>query len=236
MSYDASQSLKIGITQGCREYPDRNEIRDELDQNWTVIADSINAQLIPIPNKLHNPMAWIESLNLDGIILSGGGDYFQAPNDLNFYADKALESLSAQELRCRTEASAITLAKKKNLKLLGICRGMQLINSNQGGKIQPIKNHVGLSHKIEFTSNIRSLNAKLPSIVNSFHEYGILDSHLGENLIAVAMSGDYVEMFVDDSLRVLGIMWHPERSADTDVSCQELLLKFFNSNLYFLTT
>ena len=221
---------KIGIIQGCREYPERNEIRDELDQNWAILAEQIEVILIPIPNKLRDPIRWLKASDIEGVILSGGGDFFEAPNNVEYYGGKEITDLTATQLRCRTEAFAIDFAVSNNLKILGVCRGMQLLNSLKGGKISRVPNHVGLIHEIEPTEETKEFFTKLPLVVNSFHEYGIPLHQVGENFIPIACSGNFVEMFIDYEAITLGIMWHPEReSIDKEIELN-ILSQFFTTN------
>jgi gamma-glutamyl-gamma-aminobutyrate hydrolase PuuD len=224
---------KIGIIQGSREYPERNEIRDELDQNWALLAEQISVCLVPIPNRLNDPIRWFDTSGIEGIILSGGGDFFEASNNLEYYEGIVLEDLSAPELRCRAEAYALQFAAKRGLKILGVCRGMQLINSLHGGQIQEIDNHISVTHEVNLTEFGQTLSAFPPKFVNSFHGYGIPQVNLGEKLIPLALSGMCVEMFSDELLQILGLMWHPERSKITDANTR-ILKDFFHSKLLFI--
>ena len=224
---------KIGITQGSRDYPERNEIRDELDQNWALLAEQISVCLVPIPNRLNDPIRWFDTSGIEGIILSGGGDFFEAPNNLEYYRGMMAEDLSAAELRCRTEVYALQFAAKRNLKILGVCRGMQLLNSLHGGQIQEIDNHISVTHEVHLTEIGQTLSTIPPKFVNSFHGYGIPQGNLGEKLIPLALSGVCVEMFSDELLQILGLMWHPERSEITDANTR-ILKDFFHSKLLFI--
>lgn len=92
---------------------------------------------------------------------------------------------------------------KKNIPILGICHGAQFIAKKFKSLIEPVKNHVG-KHFI-------FLNNKKKYLVNSYHNFGI--TKLGESLSKIAIASDgTIEAFKHERLRILGVMWHPERS------------------------
>ena len=66
-------------------------------------------------------------------ILTGGGDIDEQPN------------------RNKVEKELIKLSIKKDIPLLGICRGMQMINLHCGGNVSTVNNHVRVTHKIKIT-------------------------------------------------------------------------------------
>ena len=68
-----------------------------------------------------------------------------------------------------------------------------------------IDNHVCKKHKI-FMSDKNNESY----VVNSFHNYGI--KALGKELSSIYYSKDkYIECFKHEELKILGLMWHPER-------------------------
>ena len=58
--------MRIGIT--TRVSVSENETRDCIDQNWFKYFDNIGLRIIPIPNALKNPVGYIKSLKINGII------------------------------------------------------------------------------------------------------------------------------------------------------------------------
>ena len=184
--------LRIGISQRVERHPDRNEVRDALDQSWTPFLWSIGLLAIPLNSKMSDNAAYLEALTLDGFILSGGNDVGEAPD------------------RDALEASILAEATLKQLPVLGVCRGMQFINVSCGGKLETVSGHAGTSHAIvgplSDSYDLRS--------VNSFHRYGVTENSLGADLNAVAFSSDnMIEAFAHNAKPWLGIMWHPERNA-----------------------
>jgi putative glutamine amidotransferase len=99
-------------------------------------------------------------------------------------------------------------ATKRNISILGICRGMQIINIILGGSLSKVANHVAIKHNLKSLINNEIFEKK----VNSYHRWGIANDDLsGElNAIAVDEQGN-IEAFIDNTKSILGIMWHPER-------------------------
>ena len=114
-----------------------------------------------------------------------------------------------------------------NLPLLGICRGMQLLNVLLGGTlIQDLPSRLGdkishddpdrsrdqLSHSVSISSEskLHPIFGRDQLGVNSFHHQGI--ARLGEGLEAVAWSEDEVIEAVEGKGEsfLIGLQWHPE--------------------------
>ena len=96
---------------------------------------------------------------------------------------------------------------RKNIPLLGICRGAQAINIFLKGKIVKIDNHVKKKHDVNLF-----LSKEFKIKTNSYHEYGIKKKILGRNLKILAQTNDQsIELFQHNKKKIMGMMWHPER-------------------------
>ena len=141
----------------------------------------------------------IKSLNIKGIVLSGG-------NDINEYTS-----------RDKIEKCLLEISQKKHLPVFGICRGMQLINNYFGGKqiIDNNNQHVGTDHQIKIVNYKISqiFNSKIIE-VNSYHKNMINIDNLGIdlNIFATYEPDKSIEGFIHSSLPIIGVMWHPERN------------------------
>ena len=106
------------------------------------------------------------------------------------------------------EKTFIDYALNKKLPIIGVCRGMQMINLFMGGALSPITGHVATKHVIKSSKNKKQFNRT----VNSYHSWGIKPTELAPNLQPIAFDGNgCIESFESTALKILGLMWHPER-------------------------
>lgn len=161
-----------------------------------------------------------EAVQIDGFVFPGGGDL--APS---FYGQDKLEACNAPVRKWdELEMNMFPLLMQRNLPMLGICRGCQVINVGFGGTlIQDLPSQKGLNHrqsegdtyfhKVHITSGTR-LAAALECAeldVNSFHHQAIDEVADGFKVSARAQDGVIEAIESTDPLRfVMGIQWHPE--------------------------
>ena len=150
----------------------------------------------------------------DGLLLAGGGDinpacYGQPPAG-SFLPDPERDALEMELL------GAYSAVKKP---VLGICRGIQIINVYFGGTL--VQNLPGHS-QIDGSDRLHGVTAQpgcfleklygTYSIVNSAHHQAV--DHLGNGLRILQWADDGVcEALAHTALPVLGVQWHPERLA-----------------------
>lgn len=186
---------RIGLTQRVEVVSAYNERRDCLDQNWMHLILELGMIPIPLPNiKDTEAIApYLNSMALNGLILTGG-------NDLSITGSKR-----AAPERDYFESEAINYCLDHNIPILGVCRGMQMLNDYFGGELTPVQNHVGSTHKV-------TLKDDNSYEVNSYHDWGISEGGLAKGLVAVGHSDDgLVEYCKHKISSVTAMMWHPER-------------------------
>ena len=133
---------------------------------------------------------------IKGIILSGG------------------DNIGDNSERDKTEEKILNYSIGKKIPLIGICRGMQVINKFFGGTIKTSENsnHVGNPHFVSLLAKFASFLETKNLRVNSFHNNVIKQKNLGQNLEPFAISDDNtIEGFYHSKLPIFGVMWHPER-------------------------
>lgn len=185
------------------------EKRDALSHDWPVFLEKLGFNPIFVPNVLSDVASFLTDMKIDGIVLSGGDNIGDDPK------------------RDKTETTMLEFATKNNIPLIGICRGMQIINDYFGGTIEKSQNndHVGKHHLVEITNKKLSSLLNTSSLqVNSYHHNLIRTNHLGKNLepFAITRIDNTVEGFFHATMPLMGIMWHPEREQNNS---NQLLIK-----------
>jgi N5-(cytidine 5'-diphosphoramidyl)-L-glutamine hydrolase len=200
------------------------ERRDGLSQEWCELLDDWNAIPILLPNTCKNIGLLIKNANL--VILTGG-------NDIVLDGRGAIVeggNNSAIE-RDTQEYKIIDYCISNSIPILGVCRGMQVLNYYFGGSLKPVdkKNHVGIRHKITILNGpFKGVFGKT-KIVNSFHNFGISNESLGDELRVLAVSNDsFVEALYHIDHPIVGIMWHPERNMVFSDMEKNLVMEMIN--------
>jgi putative glutamine amidotransferase len=153
---------------------------------------------------------------LDGLILAGGSDIDPA----SYGAKPHPETKNTWPERDRFEIALGTRALERDLPLLGICRGMEMLNVIQGGTLNQ---HLGLElhrhtpgaftdHRVELEPG--SLAARVVGAdrteVKSAHHQGV--EEIGEGVVVTGHADDGVVEAIElpDRSYAVGVLWHPE--------------------------
>lgn len=203
----------LAISQRVESIEEYSEIRDSLDQKWTGLITRLNFLTVPLPN-LVSPVDFIELIKPSVIILSGGNTISKV--------DSSDSSSSIN--RDKFEQDILQTAIEKSIKIIGVCRGMQMINLFFNGSVSKSENHVRINHNINFIDNFSNFK---PRLVNSYHNWCISQSDLGDSLQPLALAEDNtIESFYHKDYPIFGIMWHPERVDPYNIDDINLLKKF----------
>jgi gamma-glutamyl-gamma-aminobutyrate hydrolase PuuD len=160
---------------------------------------------------------------LDGLVFSGGSDL-----DPELYGQDAhAETNGVVRERDRAELELLTAALERDLPVLAICRGSQVLNVALGGDlVQHLPDVVGdethkqtpgafADHDVAIDEGTRLagvLGDRVP--VKSHHHQGL--GRIGEGLVATAHADDgSVEALEAPERRfAVGVLWHPEAGDD----------------------
>jgi len=196
------------------------EYRNSLAMDWDEYSNKLSILPVIIPNKYSDVIKYFEKLNINGLILSGGNNITPSLYGASYDASDSFPE------RDQTEMKLIDYCLEKDIPILGVCRGMQIINIYFGGTLtQNIQNHVNKNHKI----NISKYNEYFGEshVVNSFHNFGIYKTDLGDDIEVFAESDDgLIEGIYHKTRRVVGIQWHPERKPTDNIS-EKFIKDFF---------
>jgi putative glutamine amidotransferase len=163
---------------------------------------------------------------LDGVVIAGGGDM----DPVIYGAARHPKTEVTAPDRDAWELAVAESAIRMNVPLLGICRGMQVLNVACGGTLhQHVPDLVGHhdhagsavgfgTHKVRVTSG-RTVISILPGgeyFEVPTHHHQAVDM-LGDGLTAVAWADDgiveAVEAITPDDF-IVGVQWHPEQGSD----------------------
>jgi putative glutamine amidotransferase len=166
----------------------------------------------------------------DGLCLTGGGDI----DPVRYDADN-VASVDIEERRDAVELAILERALARDVPVLGICRGFQLLNVRFGGSLE--QHHLGHSPKYppagrpvsddpagtdavrhvtvaEPGSKLAAACGDAPFSVNSSHHQAVTPDRLASELRATARVGEIVEALESPAHRwVVAVQWHPERTA-----------------------
>ena len=191
-------------------------------------------------------MRWVElsdpeqavqdALTCDGLLLPGGGDM-----DPKFYGQERIPACGEPNLlRDAAEPLLLRAFLAADKPVLGICRGIQVMNAVLGGDLyQDIKPFEHLPHNGHWakvhTVTVRrgTLLSRILGqdtvLVNSQHHQAVDRVAPGFTLAALSEDGIVEAIEKPDARFCLGVQWHPEWLSDADPAMQGLFDSFVNA-------
>ena len=207
--------LRIGITRG------RNF---HFYENWMLALPGVQVVALTTENK-------VEAIGCDGIIFSGGEDIHPAHYGKPGYeAEYRLHDFN--EARDQFELSLAREIFNTKIPVLGICRGMQLINVHFGGTLVPdipafgkpphSRDETGTDRRhsvsVEAGSHLAAITGSTEGTINSAHHQSVDEVAPGFRTVAVSGDGvvESIERTNPSDQYLLLVQWHPERMADPE--------------------
>ncbi|HEY3050650.1 MAG TPA: gamma-glutamyl-gamma-aminobutyrate hydrolase family protein [Gaiellaceae bacterium] len=160
---------------------------------------------------------------LDGIIFSGGSDLDPAL----YEAEPHAETDTAQVERDRAEMALLAAALERDMPVLAVCRGSQVLNVARGGDLvqhlpetlgedehRPVKGEwADHAVRLEPGSRVESLLGERTPVKSHHHQgYG----RIGEGLRVTGWADDGTSEALEDPSKrfAVGVLWHPEEGED----------------------
>lgn len=177
----------------------------------------------------------------DGLLMTGGQDVSPAL----FNERRHPRCGAACEARDIMETVLYKRSVSEDKPVLGICRGIQLINVIEGGTLYqhiPYEYETNVEHvmKPPYTDVVHYVNIEEGTLlydiigekrsgVNSFHHQAV--KNLGNNLKINAISQDgLIEAVQREGNRfIMAVQWHPEYSFNTDINSRKIFKAFIDA-------
>ena len=195
-------------------------------------AGAMALLLAPDPALVREPAQALELI--DGLMLAGGADI----DPSSYGAERHAETVDTVPERDAFEIALTRAAIERDMPVLGICRGMQLINVACGGTlVQHLPEHLGhqehrrvlgsfdgSDHDVILSEGSLAASAAGETLhaTKSHHHQGV--DRLGEGLVVsgTSMLDDLAEAIEweggpSDRRFVLGVQWHPEADLASSV-------------------
>ena len=207
------KKIAISLNFISRKYYDETGLY--LDVNFFSLFKKCDFFPILIPY-VDEPEVFLNKQKIDGIFLTGGTDLY---------------SVSKNELsksRYSHEKKIINFSIDKNIPLLGMCRGMQIIGEFFGGNLKRVSNEVRTRSKLTINRDSKFYN-ELNKIqtVNSYHKYALQDLNQ-EILISATNQNNVIKAIEHKELNIFGQMWHSEREKTFSSFEIKLIKKVFD--------
>ncbi|MDO5570124.1 MAG: membrane dipeptidase [Bacteroidales bacterium] len=193
--------------------------------NSIILAGGIPV-VIPVQHDINCLLSIVE--NLDGLLLTGGGDIH--PFYLNEDPIKNLGGVNAE--RDSFDWMLLKVANDRQIPIFGICRGHQLINAFFGGTLyqdiysqidgevinhsQSCENFVPSHYvNVDKTTQLGKIFKEEKIGVNSFHHQAVKKIAPGFRGVAFSSDGinEAMESLPETGKSIFSVQWHPERMA-----------------------
>jgi putative glutamine amidotransferase len=228
--------VAVGVTIGDSSEPEFYRLRDD----YVRAVEQAGGLPLVLAGRPEDAPHYVE--RMQALLLTGGADI-----DPAHYGEPRHQTVTdVHPGRDAFELALVGEALRRDLPILAICRGHQLLNVATGGTLfQDIPSQVQAAadhdpdterwevcHEVEVLpgTRLRSILGRDRVAVNSFHHQAVKD--LGRGLVTSARGADdgIIEgMEMPDRRFAIGVQWHPESFWDRPQGFQELFEALVNA-------
>jgi len=180
--------LPIVVSMRVETHEETAAQRDVMDRSWANFLSACGLTALYVPNNLRQAQQMVASGLLKRLLLTDGNALIKCEGD-------------APE-RDQVERFLLNTALQARLPVMGVGRGMQVLQDHWDVALQKLEKHV-------MTRQIIQVDGQT-EMVNSQHHWGATDSVAELPVWAKATDG-VVKGIRHDRLPVMGLMWHPQR-------------------------
>lgn len=198
--------------------------------------------ILPVCRSIKDAEAALRAVS--GVFFVGGEDISPA-----LYGEETSEKCGViNATRDESESLIFAVARRRSLPVLGVCRGMQLINALLGGTLHQDIAQDEISHMQpppydEFCHAVRPLpGTPLCELagegefsVNSYHHQAVKELAPGLKCMALAPDGLAEAAFSPESRFLWLIQWHPETLFEKDGLSREIFCRFISAAAQYET-
>ena len=229
----------IGLS--CSYEKDENNHRIFLNHSYLNAIRSFGGIPVVLPSEGNEDELSYLAMQCDGLLFTGGMDIEPAL----FGEEKWNDTVSTTPDRDRSESLLFRLAQERQLPILGICRGLQMMNVYFGGTLYqdiPTQAPSEVEHRMAPPDHRTCHNCQiLPGTplhnligqdemaVNSHHHQAIKDVAPGFAVMGRCEDGIIEAIWDPRQKFVWGVQWHPENIWDIEDSSAQIFRAFIDA-------
>ncbi len=191
--------------------------RELVELVWAAGGEPI--QFLPVLDR-----DWADALQwIDAVLLPGGGDI----DPIRYGGEVHSEVYDVDELQDQADLDLAEAALSARLPVLGVCRGMHVLNVLKGGSLVE---HMSEPHRHVVQTVVIPESAGLgiagDIAISCYHHQGIREPGEGVEVTARASDGSVEAISLVGAGWCKGVQWHPEDTWRKDPNQLALIRKF----------
>ncbi len=154
----------------------------------------------------------------DGLVICGGSDI-----DPKYYGESLNGAVNMDNERDESEFALVKAFYEAGKPIMGICRGMQLLNIFFGGSLYQHIDSADIHIAHDGVDSVHGVSSREGGFIEKLYgkDFSVNSAHhqavnmLGDGLLVTATANGIIEAVEHKSLPIIGVQWHPERMCCT---------------------